>query len=164
MNLSPFTAAGLRATLILVISFLNYPPFALSTFAGQSGLFCEATQTLIPEGSEFLITMFFLVCDCYIWPSKLGRRLPRDTPVDTWSEGNTPSLLARTCGLDEPGVVKMGDMVSPSTPLGLLLPPLGSRAMYSIHGRQYLKSVISKLIPQYSFQRSAEYSSLWLLQ
>lgn len=49
MNLSPFTVAGLRVTLILIISFLYYPPFTLTWhFAVPSGLFYEATQILLP--------------------------------------------------------------------------------------------------------------------
>lgn len=38
----------------------------VNTFAGKSGSFCEATQTLIPEGSESPVIMSFLICDSSI--------------------------------------------------------------------------------------------------
>lgn len=98
----------------------------------QSSLSCEATQTLIPEGNESLGTMPFCVCDCYMWPSKLGRRVSKDALLGTWSEGNITSLQARICRPKEPRAMKIGDIISPSRSLGvmimrpLLLPPLCS--------------------------------------
>lgn len=77
----------------------------------------------------------FSVCYCYIWPSKLGRRVPKDSLGDIWSEGNIPSLQARTCRPDVSRVVKMGDTTSPSRSLGVMVmgPPLLPPPWFQIH-------------------------------